>query len=175
MSKRLLIILSLLLSVAAQTRDRVNTALANEQVNGDYVGIQSDPSLSPDEPKIKWFHENTLLVRNNEAILDKNPFTVEHGKKFYSASDGGFTTYRGRFVETDGQTVMQLRLFQSDYVAFPVGSDPYIEIKTYSVKFSSGEIEIDGVRYKRRTLNQKRCEELLKLLKEQPLERGRAK
>jgi hypothetical protein len=175
MSKGLLIcVLSVLLtSVADQNQSRAR--VANDQVDGDYVGIQNDPSLSPDEPQIKWFHENTLVIRNNEAILDKNPFTVEHGKKFYSASDGGFTTYRGRFVHLDGKTVVQLRLFQSDYILFPVGKEPYSEIKTYPVKVTSDGIEIDGVKYKRHLLNKTRREELLQLLAKEPLEKSKQK
>jgi hypothetical protein len=59
-------------------------------------------------------------------------------------------SHRGRFFQKDGQTFVQLRLFQSDYVMIPVGRDPYKEIKTRRVKLVAGEIDIDGVRYRRK-------------------------
>jgi hypothetical protein len=58
--------------------------------NGNYVGLKEETYVDPEEPDAKWFHENTLLVRNDEAILDEVPVVINHGKKGYSASDGRF-------------------------------------------------------------------------------------
>lgn len=92
------------------------------------------PNLTPEDHPARWFHENTLVIGNDEAILDKLPITIRHGKKSYSASDGGFMTYRARFTSKDEQAVVRLRLFESDYVVFPVGKhDQYTEIKEYPV------------------------------------------
>ncbi|MGZ4975435.1 MAG: hypothetical protein ACXWDN_21960, partial [Limisphaerales bacterium] len=96
--------------------------------------------MSADDPGARWFHENTLLVRHNEAILDMVPVWFKGGKKFYSASDGGFLTYRARFFQRDGEAFVNFRLFQSDYIAVPVGRDPYKEITTRRVRFGSEEI-----------------------------------
>jgi hypothetical protein len=148
-------------------------AAQNQSVvkDGDYAGLEKMPNLSPDDRDAKWFHENTLVVRNDEAILDKVPITIRHGEKSYSASDGGFLTYRARFTKKDGQTVIQMRLFQSDYVMFPAGKhDQYTEIKTYPVKFVSDEIEFDGVRYKLSKAEPWRLDRLLGLLRTEPLE-----
>jgi hypothetical protein len=69
------------------------------------MGLEKMPNISPDEPKASWFHENTLVIRHDEAILDKVPVVFLNGKKGYSASDGGFMTFRTRFVRKDGATV----------------------------------------------------------------------
>lgn len=140
-------------------------------MDGAYVALESMPNISPDDPGAKWFHENTLLVRNNEAILDMVPVWFKERKKFYSASDGGFLTYRARFFQRDGETFVNLRLFQSDYIAVPVGADPYQEIKTRRVKFGSDEIYIDGVPYRRRAVSEIKRNYLLRLLDEEPLEK----
>ena len=142
-----------------------------QPTDGEYVALEKMPNVSPDDPGAKWFHENTLLVRNNEAILDMVPVWIKGGKKFYSASDGGFLTYRARFFQQDGQDFINLRLFQSDYIMIPVGKDPYKEIKTRGVKVRSGEISIDGVRYRRKTLSESKKNELRRLLDEEPLEK----
>jgi hypothetical protein len=150
-----------------------------EGINGEYVALEAMPNISPDEPDAKWFHQNTLFVRNNEAILDMAPVCFKKGEKSYSASDGGFLTYRGRFFQKDGQSVIELRLFASDYVGFPRGSDPYKEITTRIVKLTSGGIEIEGVRYqrtvlvkyRRTVLSTRRRKELVDLLNREPMEK----
>jgi len=65
---------------------------------------------------------------------------------------------------------VDLHLFQSDYVAIPVGRDPYKEIKTRSVKLVAGEIGIDGVHYRRKALNADESQRLLQLLSHEPME-----
>jgi hypothetical protein len=110
--------------------------LTPHQMDGDYIGLQSMPNISPDEKDAKWFHENKLLVRDKQVILDMSPVYYQRGKKWHSASDGGFMTYRGVFFRKDGEDFVRLRLFQSDYVSFPVGHKPYEELHVYPVKFS---------------------------------------
>lgn len=139
--------------------------------DGDYVGLQKMPNLSPNDRQAGWFHENTLVIRKDEAILEKVPITIRHGEKSYSASDGGFLTYRARFTKKDGQTVVQMRLFESDYVMFPVGKhDQYTEIKTSPVTFVSEQIEFDDVRYKLSKVESWKLDRLVPLLSLEPLE-----
>ena len=94
-----------------------------------------------------------------------------NGEKYYSAPDGGFRTYRARFVQQNEQAFINLRLLQSDYVMLPAGKDPYKEITTRSVKFEAREIYIAGVRYRQRPVDQKKRNELLRLLDREPLEK----
>ena len=145
--------------------------------DGSYVGLEKMPNISPDDPHASWFHENTLVVRNDEAILDEVPVVFHGPKKNYSASDGGFLTFRARFEEKDGEPVIILRMFQSDYVAFPVPVNPqerqdrYKEIKTYPVKLSSDRIEFNGVAYKIAKLQKNELDRLVSLLDAEPLEK----
>ena len=139
--------------------------------DGEYVGLEKLPNLTPDVQDIKWFHENTLLIRNDEALLDKVPVAVLHGKKTYSASDGGFLTYRAKFTRKDRQNFVSLRLFESDYVMFPADKhDQYTEIKTYAVTFASNQIQFDGVRYKPNKAETWKLDRLLPLLNIESLE-----
>ena len=107
---------------------REDTKAASTHLSGDYIGMEKMEEYDPEEPDVKWFYENTLIIRENEAILDKTPVYFQKGKKAYSAADGGFMTYRGRFFIKDGKTFVSLRIFKSDYIAFPIGPntcDPY--------------------------------------------------
>lgn len=141
--------------------------------DGEYLGRESMPNLTPEDPEAAWFHENTLLIRNDEAILDKVPIVIRRGKKIYSASDGGFMTYRARFTMVDGRSVVSLRLCQSDYLVFPVNKrDQYMEIRTYPVKVVPGGIEIDGVPYRLTKLKKLNLDRLTHLLSTEPLQKA---
>lgn len=139
--------------------------------DGEYIGRQPMPNVSPDEPDARWFHEDRLVIRDNEAILDMVPIWILHGRRFFSASDGGFLTYRGRFFRRNGQNFISLRLFQADYIMVPVGKDIYSEVKTYPVSFAGGTITINGVRYRPKVLDKAKAARLVELLRNVPLER----
>jgi len=93
------------------------TRISSKMVN--MLGLKNYPNLTLTCRTLNGFTKNTLLIRNDEAILDKVPVAVLHGKKTYSASDGGFLTYRAKFTRKDRQNFVSLRLFESDYVMFP--------------------------------------------------------
>jgi hypothetical protein len=144
--------------------------------DGIYLALQAETYVDPEDPSAKWFHENRLLIRKDDAILDKVPVVVGRGKKGYSASDGGFFTYRGRFSKKDGQIFVALRLCQSDYVIFPADKhDQYTEIKTFPVKVISGRLEFDGATYKPAKLKKIERTRLEQLLSAEPVEKNDAK
>jgi hypothetical protein len=144
-------------------------------VDGEYLGLEQLPSLSPEDSDTTWFHENRLIIRNDEAILDKVPVTIRRGKKTYSASDGGFLTYRARFIKKGSDVSLSMRLFESMYILFPVGkNDQYTKITTLPVKFVSGQIEINGVKYRRTVLDNKLLNYLLDLLSKEALEKPKS-
>ena len=135
--------------------------------NGEYVGLEQMPNPMPDEePGAEWFHENSLVIRKDEAILDKQPIRFLKGEKAYSASEGGFLTYRGRFVKRNGKTYFSARLFQSEYAA----DEDYSTIHTFPVKIFRDGLEIDRVRYRRAELRKELLNSLVEYLKTEPLE-----
>lgn len=158
----------------SQQPDRIGKPIA---ADGEYVGLQPMPSLTPEDRDTAWFHENRLLIRSDEAILDMVPITIRHAQRGYSASDGGFFTYRAKFSREQARPVVALRLVQADYalivVRNPDGSkyDAYSEIKTYAVTFSAGVIKINGVRYKRTKFDESTRERLLHVLDSEPMEK----
>ncbi|MGA3161751.1 MAG: hypothetical protein ABSC77_11095 [Terracidiphilus sp.] len=148
-----------------------NPATVSLLPNGDYMGIQKMESPTPQDKKTKWFYENTLLIRNGEAILDMVPFSIKHKIKEYSASDGGFMTYRGHFFQKSSQLFVSLRLFKSDYIGFPVGGcEPYSRIYSSPVKLVTDKIEIQGVLFEPRQLDKKVLERLQLELSKEPME-----
>jgi hypothetical protein len=171
--KNILLSIALASILSGLTRAEITSKNQDAIVrDGSYVGLEKMPNISPDDPHAEWFHENTLVVRNDEAILDKVPIVVHNGKKEYSASDGGFLTFRAKFLKKDADTVVVLRMCQSDYIALPLNpQDRYKEIKTYPVKLSSDKIEFQGVTYKIAKVEKAKLQGLIHLLDTEPFEK----
>jgi hypothetical protein len=66
-----------------------------------------------------------------------------------------------------------MRLVESMYIIFFARDkrDQYVEIKTYPVKFASGQVELRGVRYQPTKLSQTTLDRLLHLLSTEPPEK----
>ena len=60
-----------LLFLAIATHD-VQGGLSDVQKSiardGEYIGRESMPNLTPEDPEATWFHENTLLIRNDDYL-----------------------------------------------------------------------------------------------------------
>lgn len=141
-------------------------------INGTYVGLEKMESLSPEDPFTDWYHESTLFIRNNEVVIDKQPVTFRKGKKTYSASDGGFLTFRGRIFFREHRRYVALRLVDSDYVMFRIGPgecEPYSKIDVFPMRISGKEIEVHGVRYKPKPISAQMIQVWTKTLVEQPV------
>jgi len=160
----------LLVCLSAQTRTDSQWIpnVTDKALTGEFVGMEE---MKDYEPGKKWFHENNLLIKDNEAVLDKVPVEIVKGQKQYSASDGGFITYRGRFSPRDGKIFVALRPFESDYIIFPTGGcEPYSKVTTFRAEIGPRGIEIDGVLYRATKFSKETMEQLSSRLQNEPME-----
>ena len=49
--------------------------------DGEYVALEKIAHPIPSDPNAARFQKNTLVIRNNEAILDKVPVCIRDGKE----------------------------------------------------------------------------------------------
>ncbi|WP_156126405.1 hypothetical protein [Hymenobacter sp. DG25B] len=79
-------------------------------------GASSKDDITPHDLTDRWYHENTFVVNGTNCSLESVPvvFTKRRGKQ-YSASDGGFLTYKGRLVWETDSLLAKMRLTDSDY------------------------------------------------------------
>ena len=122
--------------------------------DGSYVAVEPMANLrDPLKPKARWFHENTLTISGADVTLNKVPAFTNKGEKGYSASDGGFYTYRGTLNLTDGQWYIELLLTESDYVGFRIDKEgkpiPPKPQQFTITRMKDGSILIDKVTYRR--------------------------
>jgi hypothetical protein len=130
------------------------------------------PSENAHEPDALWYHENKLIVRGGELILDKVPISIRNGKKSYSASDGGFITYRGQFLAKNGRDYISLRPFMSDYYFFPIGPnacEPYSRVNIFPIKVTNRGFWVEGVLYTKQPIRADRLKAFEEMLKSKPL------
>lgn len=123
---------------------------------GVFIGQEPMPGFTdPVAPDREWFHENTLEIRESEVVLEKVPIAVsKQGKKFYSASDGGFFTSKGRLVNSEGGWYAHLLLVGSDYILMALDADGKpVKPKEKSLGLTvnlDGTLLLDGVLYRRK-------------------------
>jgi hypothetical protein len=168
-----ILFLGLALPALAQAPPTAKLAAAAPVADGVYVGLEPMQSENPHEPDALWYHENTVVARGGELILDENPVSIREGRKTYSASDGGFITYRGRFLTKTGRVYVSLRPFASDYVFFPIGPkscEAYSRVDIYPVKVTDKGFWINGVLYTANTVEAKHLKYLEDELKSEPFE-----
>jgi hypothetical protein len=137
------------------------------------VGLEPMPSFSPETPDALWYHENTILVKNGNFILDESPISIQEGTKSESPSDGGFITYRGRFLSKKGRFYVSLRPFMSDYLSFNIGPsacEAYSKVDIYPIKLIEQGFWMDGALYKSATIAAERLKGLETTLRSEPLE-----
>ncbi|MCC2546929.1 hypothetical protein LJY25_10775 [Hymenobacter sp. BT175] len=123
--------------------------------SGFYVGLESmGPShadITPEDTTDRWYHENRLTIRSDSVFLEKLPVVIKNHQKGYSASDGGFYTYRGRISAYPDSLVARLRLVNQDYMLVnfrflrPPGKD---STRSLAELVERGIAEVDSSQFK---------------------------
>lgn len=121
--------------------------------DGTFVGLEPMPGYhDPETPKDRWFHQNTLTIKGRDVTLHKIPVSYYKGKKWYSASDGGFYTYTGTLTFSDGHWHLELLLTESDYVKESVGKNgkpiPPQPQQFPITRMKDGSLQADKVTYR---------------------------
>jgi hypothetical protein len=78
-----------------------------------YVGLEPMPSLNTQHEQ--WYHVNMLQISGNKVNLEKSPVFCKAGQLVWSASDGGFFSYRGSISGALGKQTVTLTLKSCDY------------------------------------------------------------
>ena len=107
-----------------------------------------------DAPR-KWYHLNTLLIENDSLFIYKVPVKIEKKDTLYSASDGAFYYYYGKFQQNDTNTIAILTMHNCEYCGRQVRIDsitgfmfPIPKIDTLKVIKRTNELVIGNVIYR---------------------------
>ena len=108
-----------------------------------------------------WFYENRLSIKNGVVRLAKSPETHNGKEVVYSASEGGFPTFRGRLVVRGRVTVAVLEIESCLYCvdagkkAWHVPNHGVLRQgapKDYPIQLNSRtSLKLDGVTFRRVT------------------------
>jgi hypothetical protein len=83
---------------------------------GDFIGLLPMKDYGdPAKPKYKWYHLSELTFKGDSIFLEQSPVAIFNRDTVFSASDGGFYTYRGILKNYKGNTIASLTLHDCDY------------------------------------------------------------
>ncbi len=77
-------------------------------------------------PKEKWFFEVNVTLKGGQITVNKSPVWFTDTVKSYSASDGGFITYNGRFTKSGNIYIAKTKMIDFDYMGFSFFTPPDI-------------------------------------------------
>jgi hypothetical protein len=77
-------------------------------------------------PKQKWYYEVSITIKGNQITVDKKPIWFKDSLKSYSASDGGFITYRGTLTKLSDTYIAKTKMVDYDYMGLSFFDSPKI-------------------------------------------------
>jgi len=80
----------------------------------------------------KWFYEVSVAIRANQITIEKNPVFFKDSIKSYSASDGGFITYKGILTKLGDTYIAKTKMSDYDYVGFSFFEAPKLTDDFYT-------------------------------------------
>jgi hypothetical protein len=106
-----------------------------QSIDGTFIGLELN-GLTIDSagqvyfygvdtfPKQRWFHEVKVIIKSNRITVDKYPVCFDSLGKTYSASDGGFITYRGTLTKLGDVYIARTKMIAYDYLGFSFFDPP---------------------------------------------------
>ncbi len=106
-----------------------------------------------DAPR-KWYHLNTVYIKNDTMFLYKEPIMVRKKDTVYSASDGAFYYFLGIIYSQDTTTRVKLVMNNCDYCGRRYKTDtitgfqyPVIDTTEYAIHKIKNGFSFDEVNY----------------------------
>lgn len=88
---------------------------------GTFIGLMPIKDYGdPAKPKYKWYHLSQMTFHGDSVFLEQSPVAIFKNDTIFSASDGGFYSYRGTIKTYKGKTVASLILSNCDYCPMQV-------------------------------------------------------
>ena len=72
------------------------------------------------KPQYKWYHLSELTFKGDSVFLEQSPVAIFKKDTIFSASDGGFYSYRGTLETYKAKIIASLALANCDYCPFQV-------------------------------------------------------
>lgn len=127
--QRIITFLTLFLSMSFVHGQSLDGTYFAYELNGLSIDTSGKVNffMSDSFPAQKWFHQVNVTIKGNNITINKIPVFVDNtGKKWYSASDGGFLTYKGKITKSAGFFTAKTQLVDYDYIGFSLFEPPII-------------------------------------------------
>jgi len=107
-----------------------------QALDGKYIGLELNDLVIDTSGKLSFygiadiafdrhFHEVVITIKGNIITIEKSPVVFDTtGIKIYSASDGGFLTYKGEIVKNNQVYHSAVKLIDYEYTGFSTFEPP---------------------------------------------------
>ena len=128
----------------------VGTYVGLEEL-GCYTNTKGEKECYIDSsiPYYKWFRLSTIRFRKDSIFLDQSPVAIYKSDTIFSASDGGFFYYKGKYEDLKDSLVLRLVIDHCDYCPVPLKPSKAFSTKTLTAKRNGQDLLINGYLYTR--------------------------
>lgn len=120
-------------------------AHAQTPTQGIYIGWERGGDLTPDVKGDAFYHLHELSIRGKDLVIKISPIFIEKGEMTYSASDGGFFTYKGKITRKGSKFQVKMQITDSDYSGVPSGGWPKLDVPLKVT--SEVQLSLNGISY----------------------------
>jgi hypothetical protein len=102
-------------------------------------------------PNYKWFRLSTIRLQKDSVFLDQSPVAIFNSDTIYSASDGGFYYYKGKYEDLKDSLILRLEIDHCDYCPVPLRPSKAFSSKTLTAKRKGQDLLINGYLFTSKT------------------------
>lgn len=136
------------------------------RLDGVYAGLEEMCWISdgkkecfsdPFHPNYKWYHLTYISIKGDSASAGQSPIAIYKRDTGWSASDGGFYSYRGTITRQGSKGEIKLNLTKCDYCGLEAAREnlnafpDFPWTKNYSYKVVAKGLYINGYLFKKMT------------------------
>lgn len=124
---------------------------AQTLTQGIYIGWEKGGDLTPDVKGDVFYRLHELTIKGTDLTIEISPVFIEKGEIGYSASDGGFRTYKGKISQNGDKYQVKMQVTDAQYVLVPAGGWPKLNVPLEAI--SEVQLRLNGVSYTLRDRN----------------------
>lgn len=138
-------------------------------LNGNYMGLEEmcwvhngkkECMEDPQRPQDKWYHLTLLTIKGDSVLAGQSPITIYKGDTGWSASDGGFYSYKGTITRNGTSAIIKLNIVKCDYCGMeaarknPKRFSAFPWTKNYKCRWSKNGFYINGYFFRNTRVSQ---------------------